>query len=153
MIEELVKKYNSYFWKKVEKTDSCWNWKGYITPKGYGRYGVYGKSAIYAHRFAFIDSGKKIPKEMVLDHICRNRACVNPKHLRIVTIKQNSTENTINPIAKNSEKTHCPKGHKYDLYFKGGRSCSQCRKLQDEKRIRLINGRLYPVSARQTAKT
>ena len=73
------------FWSRVDKTETCWLWIGKIDPIGYGRHG-----AFYAHRFAFeLHTAKPIPAGRQIDHICHNRACVNPGHLRSVTNKQN----------------------------------------------------------------
>lgn len=77
---------NVPFWHNVEKSGSCWIWAGHIDPQGYGRYG-----AKYAHRHAYAvhHSPKPIPEGYQIDHMCHNRACINPEHLRAVTNKQN----------------------------------------------------------------
>lgn len=81
------------FWKKVEKQDGCWPWKG-AQNRG-TRYGFFhvkvgdkwgNKSA---HRISYELSIGDIPEGMHIDHICFNRICVNPDHLRPVTQKQN----------------------------------------------------------------
>ena len=76
------------FWSKVEKTDSCWNWTAALS----GGYGVIriNKKKVYAHRFAYEALVGDIPGGHQLDHICHNRQCVNPGHLRPVTQKQNN---------------------------------------------------------------
>lgn len=113
------------FWAKVEKTDSCWNWCG-GTRGEYGSFTLNGKSQS-AHRVALFLSGVEIPPKMVCDHRCRNKLCVNPSHLRVVTHRINSIENSLGPTAINAQKTHCPKGHPYDaIDAKGGRFCRIC---------------------------
>lgn len=77
-----------YFWERVIKTDSCWIWKGSINQNGYGRFG-HGYKRTLAHRFSWALAGNKLEKGMVLDHLCRNPACVNPAHLQQVTQKEN----------------------------------------------------------------
>lgn len=62
----------------------CWEWKGAQTPGGYGYLTAYGRNWV-AHRFFFERQGRKIPEGMDLDHLCRNRLCVNPDHLEPVT--------------------------------------------------------------------
>jgi hypothetical protein len=72
------------------KTDGCWNWFGPISPSvGYGTVTINGKRQ-YAHRVAYQVANGSIPEGMRIDHKCHNRLCVNPKHLRPVTIKQNA---------------------------------------------------------------
>lgn len=98
------------FWSKVRKTKSCWIWTGYRKPHGYGRI-WFKKGPEAAHRVIFCLAGKKIPKGMVVDHICRNKSCVRPSHLRIVTIRQNALENNPGTAFQNLHKTHCKRGH------------------------------------------
>lgn len=73
------------FWSKVHKTDECWIWTGALR-NGYGVFNVGGRAgrAIEAHRWV-----TNAPQGMDVDHICRNRPCVRPDHLRIATRMQN----------------------------------------------------------------
>lgn len=122
------------FWNKVSKTDSCWNWTATITKSGYGHFRLNGK-LVSAHRLAYELEFGKIPEGMVIDHLCRNRACVNPNHLEPVTSKINS----LRGINHNSVKTHCPAGHEYDqqntrITPKGKRVCRSCHKMSEGRR-------------------
>jgi len=116
------------FWKHVDKTEDHWLWLGTTARNGYGRY-----DKNQAHRVSWFLTNGQIPDGMVVDHICRERRCVNPQHLRIVTIRINSLENSESPAAKNSRKTHCRRGHEFtkeNTYIsvrKNGKRSRGCR--------------------------
>jgi len=73
-----------------------------------------------------------IPEGLDLDHLCRNRWCVNPEHVEPVTRRENLIRGQTT-IAQNVSKTHCPAGHAYDetntYYYRGMRQCRICRDL------------------------
>ena len=69
----------------------CWEWTASRNDSGYGRIYVDGKQ-VRAHRYAWERVHGPIPHGLVIDHLCFNRACVNPSHMRTATRKQN-TEN------------------------------------------------------------
>lgn len=100
-------KFKKRFWAKVEKSQKCWLWVA-AKSSGYGTIG-YDGSMLYAHRVSVVLSGRKIPKGLVVDHICRNPACVNPKHLRVVTQKEN-----IHSGNTNIAKKFCKNGHSFN---------------------------------------
>jgi hypothetical protein len=85
-----MSKVEARFWAKVEKTDECWFWTACKNPAGYGLFFL--DSSLRkkcAHRVAYEWMVGPIPDGMFLDHICYNKGCVNPDHLRPVTNKQN----------------------------------------------------------------
>lgn len=82
-------------WSKVHKSEACWLWKGRITANGYGvmdlRYpGSKTSREVRAHRYLFEMYNGPITEGLDIDHICHNRACLKPSHLRATTRKQNS---------------------------------------------------------------
>lgn len=80
------------FWSKVDKTDTCWNWTGNKQHQGYGvmRNGIDRSGRIAAHRLSYMLHYGPIEAGLLVDHICHNKSCVNPNHLRSATAKQNN---------------------------------------------------------------
>lgn len=98
------------FWKKVNKTDSCWLWSGGKIETGYGVIGAGGKGGkqLFAHRYSYELHKGKIPENMVVMHTCDNPSCVNPEHLLVGTYK----DNTQDALKKGRLKTVFCKGSK-----------------------------------------
>lgn len=131
------------FWAKVERTEGCWRWGGAIDNGGYGRYAVRGVKNHLAHRYMYELVVGPIPSGLVIDHLCRNRRCVNPTHLEAVTTHVNNHRSTA-PTILRSHATECPKGHPFDEantgweYPRGQprRICRACRR--EYKRARYV---------------
>ena len=135
------------FWTKVEKTDGCWNWTA-CTHQGYGRFNHNG-SAVLAHRLSYELLVGPVPTGLTLDHLCRNRKCVNPAHLEPVTRGENVLRGE-SLQAQNARKTHCPRGHLLsgeNMSLKGSyRRCLSCHR-EEERLRRLRNKSLAQASA------
>lgn len=124
------------FWIKVKKTQTCWNWIGYIGKTGYGQFKKNNKMQ-KAHRVSYELYKGKIRRELEIDHLCRNKKCVNPKHLEAVTHRENMLRGN-SFVAINAKKIRCKYGHKFDKKNTGffidknkcqGRYCKKCRNL------------------------
>lgn len=93
------------FMRSVGKLPSgCWQWTGYVTPQGYGLSALHGKKSL-AHRVSYSLLVGDVPEGLDLDHICRNRSCVNPAHLEPVTRSEN--------LKRGFDARGCNNGHPY----------------------------------------
>ena len=77
------------FWSRVNKTPGCWEWTGALNADGYGVFYLH-KPNRQAHRVSYEMFVGTIPEGHQVDHICHNRKCVRPEHLRPTTPKQNA---------------------------------------------------------------
>ena len=117
----------------------CWWWIGTIGRYGYGHlHPLPGTTEQLAHRAVFQLLRGEIPRGLVLDHLCRHRSCVNPRHLEPVTEAENILRGT-GFAARNARKTECPKGHSLidAPVVRGGRGlqrkCVPCVRASNRK--------------------
>ena len=114
----------------VTKSD-CHEWNGHVTKNGYGL--TYcNKKTCYVHRLVYEYYFGSIPTGFQIDHLCKNRKCMNPNHLEAVTQKENILRSD-GITAIQSRQTHCVHGHPLsgdNLYVspKKHRSCKTCRR-------------------------
>lgn len=118
------------FFTKLREANGCWEWTAALS-QGYGVFRLTDtRTNILAHRWAWMFFRGPVPDGLDLDHLCRNRACVNPDHLEPVSRAVNLHRGE-GLTGVNHRKTCCPKGHPYDVantYVTklGHRSCRAC---------------------------
>lgn len=113
------------FMKYVKKaTSGCWEWGGTLQKNGYSTFYHNGKT-VRGHRWSYEHFTAPIPQGKEIDHLCRNRKCVNPSHLEPVTRKENR---------RRAMPFHCVNGHAFtpeNTYMHDGkRHCRECRRIR-----------------------
>lgn len=106
---EPIERFNSFV-KPSE--NGCLLWQGCLNSRGYGCFCFGGKGrTVLAHRWAYENiRGEAIPDGMTIDHLCRQRRCVNTEHLEVVPLKENILRGT-SPTAVNARASVCKHGH------------------------------------------
>lgn len=139
------------FWMKVAIVPSgCWEWTAGLWGGGYGRFVVDGRH-VQAHRWAYESLVGPIPVNLQLDHLCRNRRCVNPNHLEPVSNRENGIRGI--GIASRALATHCKHGHEFteentNIRPNGTRRCRRCNANNEaRRRERLAMGGTPPEGA------
>lgn len=126
----------SFEFYEVDPVTGCHNWTHKLSARGYA-YNFYGPVArqVWQSKFGVLD------KSLVIDHLCRNPACINTDHLEPVTQAENVRRGDVWKI--HGLKTHCPRGHEYNeqntRVYNGRRHCRACDNLRggNKKRRRL----------------
>lgn len=121
------------FLPKVQHLDNgCWQWTAALSTEGYARFtdltsdGRY--TCVYGHRWAYTHFVGPIPDGLELDHLCRNRGCVNPEHLEPVTRSVNLRRGE-HLSGRTARTGLCQRGHSMAdaiIQPNGGRRCRTC---------------------------
>lgn len=137
-MQPTLDQFKESFWRRVRKVEGgCWEWMGKLTRNGYGKCQFHNKE-FYVHRLSYTWVFGEIPSDKVLDHLCRNRKCVNPSHLEVVTSRENVLRGE-SVFAKRKRQTHCIHGHPLSgsnliIYKNGTRHCRACAQIWEAAR-------------------
>jgi len=116
----------------------CWEWQMSTEPEGYGTANIEGRH-LPAHRASILAEGALIPHLFPVDHLCRNRACVNPEHLEVVSVSEN-VQRGLNVTERRGKPKGCKKHGMTDgapYYYSDGKvlwHCTICRQAQKERK-------------------
>jgi hypothetical protein len=133
---EAREKLECRFKDKFDEEPGCWIWTAAMSNTGYGSIGVEGKTC-HAHRIAYELWVGPIPEGAQIDHLCRERACVNPAHLEVVSAQENAKRG-LNGVLK----TRCAQGHPWTeehIYHRPGsgkKMCGTCNRERSRARHR-----------------
>lgn len=130
----LTDKEAARFASKHRKKGGCLIWQGPLDKDGYGSFYL-RRINRRAHRVAWFSAHGDLPEGMVVNHVCRNRACVNPQHLQAISATESALRDTTSLGYINSQKTMCPMGHPYDVTYGKQRYCSICERAK-QRRLR-----------------
>lgn len=128
VIRSLTSRQIANFCAKVEYAgeDECWTWKGWVHPNGYGTWTVHraGRyTSLRPHRVAWFLRHEDIDAGLTIDHLCRNRLCVNPEHLELVGIGENTARALPHRVLRESRGATVrervgPRGTSYAVLFR-----------------------------------
>lgn len=116
-------------WDGRPLSTPCWQWIGGINKTGYGIINV-NKIPRLAHRVSYETFKEEIPQGLSLDHLCRNRKCINPEHLEPVT----RAENIKRGLSLKTQSINCKNGHprSENKIIKSGRiRCKECERIKN----------------------
>lgn len=117
----------------INMDTGCWEWVGAIDPNGYAAFKAEGKK-VTAHRWIYQQVHGVLPAYLHIDHLCRNRRCVNPAHMEPVTQRENNARGD-SPAALAGRNGVCCRGHNdWRLRPNGHRDCRECQRERERHR-------------------
>lgn len=118
-----------YIEQRIERdlNTGCWNWKLSVGSHGYGN-AYNGKTVTVAHRLSYEAFKGSIPEGKQLDHLCKNRRCVNPDHLEPVS----QAINIRRQFGGTEDLSLCPNGHDRSHSFYDSEGSFRCRICRTE---------------------
>lgn len=125
------------FWHKVKTVRfGCWGFDTVANSQGYHTFSIDGKN-YKAHRVIWELVNGPIPTGLVIDHLCRNRGCVNPGHMETVTPGENTLRGE-GPPAQNARRDLCQRGHPFTRdnlkpQRHGYRRCRECSNMRNRR--------------------
>lgn len=123
---------------RINHAGECWEWALARNRQGYGVYNLGNGNGMYlAHRVSYTAFVGPIPDGLVIDHLCRNTACINPAHLEPVSVRTNSLRG-MSPTAKAIRTGRCKRDH----LIKSGTPCRPCNAIREANRRGRIKERL-----------
>ena len=124
----------SKFWDRVDvgASSDCWEWRGYISPAGYGILRLPRNRKVRAHRFSFMLHFGPFDRRALICHHCDNAKCVNPAHLYLGDAQSNMDDQFRRNRRASTRQDACRRGHPMAddnliVNVRNGRISRQCR--------------------------
>lgn len=122
---------------KIRVSRYCWVWVGALSKNGYGVFNASKKNSDLAHRYLYTLIFGKMSQKLVIRHLCGNKKCVRPEHLKVGTRKENAQDEVDNGRHYWAKRKACKHGHKFEegsFYLRGNaRICKCCARIKSRK--------------------
>lgn len=124
---------------RYQISGNCWISNYSVASHGYAQIGwdtkAEGHSVVGAHRAAWTHHNGPIPDGLTIDHLCRQRRCVNPDHLRLLTNVENASDNGMKPHRDLPAGWDCRNcGNPIVRVSNGSTTCRQCARARKRRK-------------------